>query len=337
MSLLFFSDPHLGLERHSHTTAKSRALLQEAVFNQALAVLENPADSRFCLGDLFDKATNSESVLLQGIKVASQCHVLAGNHDSTNRETRKSSMDFLWEGFSQIARTTGNTLILSPRKFLADDVYLIPHCLTQTEFENLLDQAPSALFLCLHCNYDSPFADNEATLNLTRERAEKLLEKFGHILIGHEHNARSDFGGRLQILGCTFPTSFHDCKTDKFLWRYVGGQLVPEKIWDAQVGYREVPWETLLDSPDLSGVQFLSVTGQAPLARMPEIAKRVSDGWGQVPGLLMLRNQVQPEGEAELPETESTRFQDLPSRVRSELPEDLLPVWEHYLSLVRPT
>lgn len=332
--ILFFSDPHLGLERQSHTTPKSRALLQQAVYEQVLRILRMSADVQYCLGDLFDRATNPESILLQGVTVARECHVLAGNHDSTNRDNRISSLALL----KALDETLYWSIITTPRQFVDPfSVYFIPHCLTQTEFEQHLENAPPGDILCLHCNYDSPFAANEATLNLTRERAERLLGKFRHILIGHEHNARSDFDGRLQLLGCTFPTSFHDAHTDKYIWGYDDGQLIPEKVWDASVGFREVPWQTLLAGSDLTGVQFLNITGIAPLNTLPEIAKTLTDTWGQVPGLLMLRNSVQAEGETEGPEVDLTRFQDLPSRVRSELPPDLAPVWEHYLSRVKPT
>jgi EAL domain-containing protein (putative c-di-GMP-specific phosphodiesterase class I) len=65
-------------------------------------------------------------------------------------------------------------------------VVAVHHELTQTLFEEALEHAKHRAakhsMLLLHCNYNSPFADNEATLNLTREKAEDLLKHFEYIL-----------------------------------------------------------------------------------------------------------------------------------------------------------
>lgn len=320
--MLLFSDPHLGLVRQSHTTPASRVALSQIIFSQVLGLLAQPGP-RFCLGDLFDRFSNPESVILQGLQVANDAFVLAGNHDSSNRENVLSSLAFL-QSFQP-----GN--IITQPKMLLEEFYCIPHVLTQTEFEHLLDTAPAAPVLCLHCNYASPFAQNESTLNLTREKAEKLLARFNYILIGHEHNERSDFDGRVQMLGCTFPTSFSDTKTDKYQWDYTAGKLTRHVIW-SQSRYVNLPWQSLLDgAPVQADAQFLEVTGTAPLNALPDIAKKVSETWQRVPGLLMLRNAATAENTLPDVEFEPSRFLDLPTRIRAELPADLIPLWESYL------
>lgn len=354
MSVRFFSDPHLGLERTSHTTPASRAKLKQKLFSQALSSFRQ-GEATYCLGDLFDTESNDEATILQGLAVVNGIDgVIAGNHDCPNREGRKSSLQLIQSvypdkviagevdepGFDVRCCEEGADLTL----------VFVPHMATQALFETSLDEAAAWAStqvtskysaLCLHCNYNSGFADNESTLNLTRDKAEQLLKVFNYVLLGHEHIPRADFGGRLQILGNTFPTSFSDI-SDKFVWEFVDGNLVPHKIWDASTGYISLLWGELLNESSEhwghEGVQFIEVTGKAPAERMPEIAKKISDIWKDSPDLLMLRNNVQVE-QADLPQGDGTvtKIQDLPSRVASELKDapELLGLWNSYMDQLR--
>jgi hypothetical protein len=219
--------------------------------------------------------------------------------------------------------------------------------MTQAVFVSLLDdldvhpRAGEQHILCLHCNYESPFASNESTLNLTREQASRLLDRFDRILIGHEHNARSDFGGRLQLLGSCHPTSFHDCQTDKFLWRMdESGNLTSEVIWNSTVGYVRVTAEHVLTNslPDLAGCQFLDVQGELPATDMPALARRVSDIWKTTPSLFQLRNgAVAREGSPQAESTAWSRMTTLPERITLDLDgdESMLALWQHYLQQVQ--
>lgn len=349
--ITFFSDPHLGLERHTHTTPDSRARLKEALYQQAQQCVLRP-EPVICLGDLFDSATNDEKTIKQGYDIAYRSIVLGGNHDSTNRENKPSSLELLC-GIMESMTDSEDTIILEYetrrlRSAARTLIHLVPHCMTQSAFIALLDNSkitwdaasPERHILCLHCNYESPFATNEATLNLTREHAARLLEKFDRILIGHEHNARSDFNGRLQLLGSCHPTSFHDCQTDKYLWCMdENGNLTSEVIWDSSVGYQRVTAAQVLthDLPDLDGCQFLDIQGELPATDLPALARRVADLWKAVPTLFQLRNEaIAREVSQQAENVAWSRMTTLPERITLDLDgdESLLSLWNHYLQQI---
>jgi DNA repair exonuclease SbcCD nuclease subunit len=301
--LRLFSDPHLGVNRTAHTTVQSRAKLKQAVFDQVQAVLEAPEKLGFiCLGDLFDTYHNDGSTLLQGYHVVSHCDiVLAGNHDASNRADSVSSLECLFKVIDAPALDADNDSFYSTA-LGGIQVYWVNHKLTQGLFEATLERLvtePSSgpSILLLHCNYESPFATDAATLNLTRDTAERLLQAFDYIFIGHEHVYRQDFDRRLVMVGNTHPTSFADI-SDKFYWEVQITdsnieQVYAVKIWEKDTGFLSVNWSDLSDLTTLgSEVQFLEVTGQAQAQHMPTIAKQVADLWKLSDALLMVKNSV---------------------------------------------
>jgi DNA repair exonuclease SbcCD nuclease subunit len=208
--ILFYSDPHFGLNRRENVTdASLRAREQYAL--GYLRELTQGYDQVVCLGDLFDRASNKEEVILRAASaVEFTDFILAGNHDLINREGAVSSLHLLKEIWP-------NKVVLDPRHvYTKVHLHFLPHQKTQTDFENALEMALNDVdregthFLLLHCNFDSAFADKEHELNLTGGMAEKLLTKFDTILIGHEHAAQDLLGGRVRIVSSLFPTSFGD-------------------------------------------------------------------------------------------------------------------------------
>lgn len=347
MAITFWSDPHLGLVRSSHTTVASRAKLQKAVYD---AIPDTqPGEVSICLGDLFDTATNEEAVIAQGLALADRVDIiLGGNHDSTNRDSKLSSLELieaaLVEGYRlQIVNdptTDKYSLIWHEGEAL---LCFVSHKRSQELFEETLrslkaedlGDAPDPKILCLHCNYDSGFADNDSTLNLTREMAGRLLKVFDFILLGHEHQPRSDFDGRLQILGNIHPTSFADI-SDKFIWRFENGKLEPLQVWSTDA-YWTATWETLLASAmeDWSGVQFIDVTGTAPAAEMPRIAKAIAKLWVDAPDALMIRNSVKSEELVLAATTQVEKALDVPTKISQELKgTPLEALWNEYLQRV---
>ena len=308
----FSSDYHLGVNRVAHTTPQSRLMLRQTIYQQAISVLEGENVTNIHLGDLFDKFNNNEEVIRQGAEVARKCaFVMAGNHDMSNRETAKGSFELLHSlgGFN----TVTGTLVTYPMENTT--VVFEPHCLTQEEFvvklgrwvndtENKLRESKRTKFLLLHCNYDSKFPQKDSTLVLERDMAEKLLEVFDYILIGHEHNSRTDFDGRVVCVGNIFPTSFGDI-SDKYVWEWDGAKLRKVKVWSPTQHYREIYWEMLLANgvsydesiwvDGLEEIQFIRITGTAPATKMPEISKAINKLWELVPSALMIGNFVQAE------------------------------------------
>ena len=338
--MIFWSDPHLGLNRTSHTTAASRKLLQEALLAKAKQVTVTPS---ICLGDLFDTTDNEERVIVQGAEIAKKvAAVLSGNHDLPNRDGKLSSLQLIGE----LVESTAVVLLDKDTNFVClplrgfNELILVPHKRTQALFDetlnNLLGLRKSASsdknVVCLHCNYNSPFATDEASLNLSRDQAQALLSVFDYILIGHEHIPRSDFEGRVQLLGNIHPTSFADI-SDKFIWEVTTEGLSPIKVWDKATHYLSLDWEALLSLPTLADeLQFIEVIGTAPAARLPDIARAIQKLWGVLPNALMIKNAVKSDGVAIVTETEVQRALDVPARITQSLQNTpLLPLWLSYL------
>jgi DNA repair exonuclease SbcCD nuclease subunit len=221
-------------------------------------------------------------------------------------------------------------------------MWWIDHKLNQEIFDGALqdayNQAAPNSILLLHCNYNSPFATQESTLNLTREDAETLLEKFDYVLIGHEHMPRTDFDERVILLGNTHPTGFSDI-SDKFAYDFEieNGKVVnitKEQIWDENLGYLSLDWTELSELESVGPmVQFVEVKGIADQQHMPLIASQVSKIWGMSDNLLMVRNAVTSvRREDEIIINDSTRCQSIPERISTELAGTKLePLWNTYL------
>lgn len=343
-TIRLFSDPHLGLTRTSHTTPASRSRLKQAVFDSAKVALQLEGPN-ICLGDLFDTHNNDGATLLQGYEIMSKCDItLAGNHDSSNRTDSVSSMQFL-HSIEQAAPWDSGEVKIWYEQLHGVGIACINHKMTQGLFDQCLEKAlsgeskirPQALLL--HCNYDNPFATDDSSLNLTKSQAERLLGAVDYIFIGHEHQPRNDFGGRLVMVGNTHPTSFSDIG-DKFCWdlQVEGGKITgiePQLLWDAEKGALELDWTELSELHNLEPeVQFITVGGVAQAQHMPGIAKQVSDLWRMSDNLLMVRNSVACLGEA-IEERPVARLQDIPSRISSELAGSVLePLWKRYLGAI---
>jgi DNA repair exonuclease SbcCD nuclease subunit len=335
MAITFWSDPHLGLRRNSHTTPASRERLREAVFLAASRAAD--MGPSVCLGDLFDTTDNEEADIALGNSIVANTHyVLAGNHDLPNREGKLSSLELI----KQVNGDPGNRIVVGNPTTVTLQGYklaLVPHQPTQERFEECLAAvaAVGGDVLCLHCNYESGFVGNDYTLNLSREQAEFLLQSFRYVLLGHEHEYRSAFNGRLQILGNVHPTSFADIG-NKFVWTLDDKGLRPTQVWDRKA-FAEIPWNVLntYSYTELEHLQFIDVVGEAPASAMPAIAKEIQQVWSIAPHLLMLRNSVKVlEERREFGEI--TSAQDVPSRISNDLKgTELEQVWHDYLGRLK--
>ncbi len=217
MKILFASDFHIGLTRTANHTAESSQRRERASREMLRQVLATPHDLSVCGGDFFDKFSNPETTIIEAMEYADKFDaILAGNHDHSQRADTKSSLDV-------IASANLERGAVTSAPFFGKNLYLVPHCLSQELFMAALDDAQQRAaraepnvprLLVTHCSYDLSFELSTSALNLTRERAEHLLRDFDYVLLGHEHVAREDFDGRLQVIGSHFPTAF-DNLTDK--------------------------------------------------------------------------------------------------------------------------
>lgn len=349
MPTIFWTDPHLGLNRTSHTTPMSRKALRQALYAQALTIVEWGRNESVCLGDLFDTTENDEIIIAQGADIASRCALmLSGNHDLANRDGRMSSLELVGTlaADSSIAIDDDSDSYFSTEHSDCS-ITTIPHKRTQELFDQTVGKASQSgtckgletRILLLHCNYASGFATDEASLNLTKEQAALLLTAFDYILIGHEHIPRADFDGRLQILGNTHPTSFSDI-SDKFTWHLDSDKkLVSSLHWAKEDHYVVMDWEVFISFPEgvdamWEELQFIEIVGIAPAARLPEIAKAVQKLWGIAPNAYMIRNNVKAEALV-VDQIDIKRALDVPARITEELQGSaLLPLWTSYLSRI---
>ena len=218
MKILFASDFHIGLTRTANHTAESSQRRERASREMLWKVLATPHDLAVCAGDFFDKFSNPETTIIEALEYAQQFHyVLAGNHDSSQRSDTKSSLDVVEHALVNCE------VVKEPLQ--AGLLWFMPHCLSQGQFLASLDKVQQQAqqddgqtkLLIAHCSYDLSFELATSALNLTRDRAEQLLTVFDYVLLGHEHVAREDFDGRLQVIGSHFPTSFSDLSDKRHL------------------------------------------------------------------------------------------------------------------------
>lgn len=357
-TITLFTDPHLGVMRQNHTTRASAQRLQDALFDQAMRVVNGSAHPKFCLGDLFDKAFNPERIIAQGIQVASSCiSTLSGNHDETNREGTITSLQVVAEAGASVCRAPN----LSEAFFEAytdgvfAGVYMVPHHASQELFLEACQKAADhaavhrdglASVLFLHCNYNFGLAVEDNTLNLPEEFAKQLLESFDKIFLGHEHNPSTHLDGRVVVLGNTHPTSFADL-SDKYIYHLdlETAEYTTECVWSMDKHYREVSYGS--DPGNLYDVHFINVVGQEGIASAAEVNDYINALWkaGELleggetrNSLLAIRNRVALKDALDGVDTESesVQLEDLQTKLRSDLQgSDLAELFEELLAEVQ--
>ena len=234
-----YTDPHLGLKRKANFTPTSAALRE----SEALTSLEAFVKGKeyvLCAGDFFDKPSNSEDVIFSTFEIAKHTTaILAGNHDIQNNVESVSSLQLINEVCDNVlfqedlSNPTPVSLEIEGWKF-----YFVPHVLSQADFEKCLDLASedalgSKAILILHCNYDTPHV-SEVDLTLSAGKAKALLEVFHEIWIGHEHNQKEAFDGRLKIIGSWRPTAFDNLGNKRvLLFDTETGMTTSQLVWES--------------------------------------------------------------------------------------------------------
>ncbi len=345
MKVAFFTDPHLGLRRASHTSGRSQDLLRERLFDQCTAVFEAVAERELshviCLGDLFDQFSNDEDTIEQGINVALQCcYVLAGNHDESNRKDVQGSLRLMSK--IPMAGTRGE-IVISPDPSVAnystatfhDEVilYFVPHCLTQDLFIESLSKALEDFemnkganrnikhVLCLHCNVGEGFGEVEghgSTLWLTPD-LQANLTGFDKILIGHEHTPKA-VEPNIQVLGNTYPVSFGEIG-DRFFYVYDSdtNELEAVQIFNAEQEHVEIDVAMFLDQQGQIEVsQFLvSITGTLKATEYAAFARSLSNFWKKNDHLYAVRKHVDVETAESVKTLHQRETKTLPELVKA--------------------
>lgn len=336
-----FTDPHIGTRRQANTTRKSSEKLSRKLYDKAVELSSMP--NAVCGGDLFDRAFNDETTIVQGFFVANNCMaVLAGNHDETNRDNTTTSLHVLKEAGCPIVSSPDLT---QPHFYVLDDaIYLIPHHASQRLFEEAVEQASfhaaqnregKPAVLILHCNYNCGFAEEDDTLNLSVEQASKATEAFDYLFLGHEHQPTEHLDGKVVVLGNSHPTSFSDI-SDKYYYelRISDSEIEVNKVlsWNKAEKYRSVEFGS---SVELAGVEFVDVVGAVSEGSGPEVARYVQSLWSQGEDLLAVRNNVTIGTSVVTPSEATFTLTDIRDRISSDLEgSDLQPLFKQLLSEV---
>lgn len=341
MDHLFFTDPHLGLSRTTNTTAQSQKRLQEALFDQAMSIVNDGKEKGYrihCLGDLFDRFSNPEPIIAQGMELARECDtVIGGNHDARNRTDAVSSLDLLARALNT---KDDQRVVYAPfgERAVKIDQYdgfvlcSVAHVGGQQLFDEVLAYAVEGVkplthqkykILMLHCNYDRDFGhdiENDPALNLSTDKAKELLEVFDYILLGHEHEPLEDLDGRVKILGNTMPLGFGEI-SDRYCYTFADGVFEARLIWSVAEHYREFTVQDILDRAavddlemDSTSVTMVQIGGTIAAADYPEFSKALVKLWRQNESLLMVRTQVEVDRPAD-------KQASLPSFVRASIPQ----------------
>jgi len=301
MTLLIYSDPHLGMELKSHTTPQSRIKLRDKLCSHATEMIPKFYEDGdiVCAGDFFHKPHNCEEVIKQSLHLFHMTAILLeGNHDTPNIVDQSYTLDLL----SQISR--GKVEGGAVRR-CGDSLYTVPHQLTQEAFEQGLEEAmrlaeedrhlPGDKILITHCNYDREFAKDDSSLLMTRGDAEILLESFSYVILGHEHEPREDFDGRLIVVGSTHPTNFGDIGDKRIILIDDEGVVSSKTVWEQEGKYFELDVGTLndVDLPDTAN--FIRIKGTVKAEQIYEVSKSIKRLWKELPNVYAIRSDVKIE------------------------------------------
>ncbi len=325
MTYTIFTDPHLGTSRSAHTSRSSSELLRKRLYSEAmkLASLTNP----ICVGDLFDSSTNNEETLLQGFNVANLCkYVLAGNHDEDNIVNRVTTLRAIKSlGVKSIVASTD---LSQPSCHIDGGLAFVPHQLSQSLFLDSLDmvmrRAPHGSVLFLHCNYSFEMNNQStATLNLPEDIAKQLLSKFNYIFLGHEHGQKEHLDGRVVIVGNTFPTSFSDISSKRYIELSKNLEVVKSiPTFEVESGLLTVNVNSIPNVSDVMQASFIDVTGQ--LDNSADFVKMQNHLWSINPQLYAIRNSTVSKTVQSV-KVENTSTLSIEERIQKELPDNLKP------------
>lgn len=267
MKLRILNDRHIGAVRSAGTTPTTQCAIREHLIDSLKRDLPIGGDLMI-LGDIFDKEFIPLIDLRETYRILSrwladnalsELWLVAGNHDLSKSSNILSSFDFL--GY----------LLENPRCHFVKEMVttrwgvIIPHVPNQDLFNLALDSVPDCKCLFLHCNYDNGFAaQSDHSLNLSREQAEAC--KAEHIIIAHEHHARSD--GKVILPGNQSASSVSDwlSNSDKYFLDITyepatEGSFKIEKVKcaDRESSFVDFDWR----DGTKSEAMFLRVSGRA--------------------------------------------------------------------------
>lgn len=303
---MFFTDPHLGVRRKSHTTTHSQKTLQDFIYHACLDLVTKGKEANAEViigGDLFDKYSNSEDIIQQGLEICKDSRiVVGGNHDQSNNNEKTSSLMLISTALEDqslenpiIYNKAPNEPYCYSTTFVGEsDVVIttVPHCITQELFEQSIDLAIKNTeisidhnILLLHCNVGEAYGNVESegtTLALTDSMQDKVAKHFDLVMVGHEHNPRTLKNGKIVVMGNIFPIAFGEMG-DRYCYWYdtETNELTKETISLESEQISRISIDDLLSSAGDLDVQtpYIEFTGDIAPADYPAASRALVKFW----------------------------------------------------------
>lgn len=295
MTIQIYSDPHIGRNLASHTTSESRKRLKQHIALNTCKIIDDfdEGDTVICAGDFYHSYSNDEEVLHSSLWAADKTHkILAGNHDVVNIRDRKGTLDIvgtIFDGkvvpckFGEVNYQVMPTMFPAAGSAL---LYMVPHHSSQELFEDALEAVRKSAekkecpcILVTHCNYNSEFVNDTVTLHMTQRKAERLLKSFDYIVLGHEHNHKTDLDDRVIVVGSPHPTGFGDISDKYIVTMFEDGRSpIRKQVWSKEKQYLECDWSEVMDKVTQDH-QWIKITGEVPSSMIHDLANQISDLW----------------------------------------------------------
>lgn len=291
------NDLHIGAIRTGGTTDESRRQLRQYLLSQFSRLLDATKTDLLILGDLFDSFTlfnqdYCETFLLLYkwlLKTKKTLILVPGNHDISKDRTKMSSFALLAE---QLREVVPYQVKYFDKPTAWNDNYIIPHLVNQEEFDVAIAAVPKCEYLFLHCNYDNNFAvQNDHSLNLSKKQA--LACKADVIVLAHEHQAREDLSGKVQVIGNQVPSSVSDClRNDHKRYLTIDGfDMTYVTSWSAEGSFREIDWRAVRRHSNkevqVEQTDFMRVTGEAGEEELKELVSIIAKFRRESPALVI--------------------------------------------------
>lgn len=308
--MLIISDLHVGVNRTGGTTPQSQAALRDYLRNWLEEMLHKESDGVTINGDLFDGFTVDTNEVVKVARIFidwlggcsnGSLNLIAGNHDYNPRGDKLSSFHLLCHilAMSDVARDVrvfdqGFTQI-------ERNLWCIPHMPNQElfnlEITNAIEGNGRGNYLLLHCNYKNGFAENsDHSLNIDDEQVGALMRAGWTLILGHEHVGYTLREGRVIVVGNQIPSSVSDClgEKEKFALHLDCGKVKKVSTWRPDGSFIEADWREL---PDLTGYQFIRVTGDASAMEAADVIKTIAK-LRQTSDAFVISSAVKIEGHA---------------------------------------
>jgi hypothetical protein len=326
-SILSVNDLHVGVNRVSGTTPQTIIALRTDLLDAIDSLFKaHPDKDLYINGDALDGYDISFASLLAFLMICRErlrttkgfLALARGNHDISKDSTRLSCFDFLCAVLK--SEFGGRVKVFTEPGQLVPGHYVIPHLANQEIFNLAIEQAVANAndivahggrpgFIHLHANYDNDFAiEQDHSLNVSEEQAQKLINAGYHLIFGHEHQPRK-FPG-VTIVGNQWPTSIADClgNDEKHALIFhptpIGWSMEEVTTWTADTGFIEVPWNELdVNKIGHRGASFVRVTGLAAPEEASKVLQIISK-FRQVSEAYVVQAAVKYTGQEDVEELE---------------------------------